>query len=182
LVDRLALFFISNPVFRNVLARTHIMKVIQFEGTIEEFKVIAYLFSASPHAQTMTLTTSPEVMDTPAAHQPPATPAVAVTPVEAIHALARRLPPSEGQKKLFQALKDGPVSKEELLDITGWTAAELRGTLGALGKRVNGTPAVHAAGLPPSSDAIIQGTRQGDSWIYALQEYALEALRDEGLL
>ncbi len=158
------------------------MKVIQFEGTPDEFKVVAYLFSAPAPTHAMTLTTSPEVTETSGSANQIALPAITVSPVDAIRALARRLPLSEGQKKLFQALKDGPLSKEELLDVTGWTPAELRGAMGALGKRVHGTREVHAAGLPTDSSAIIEATRHDKSWIYALRSHALEALQAEGLI
>lgn len=158
------------------------MKVIQFEGTPDEFKVVAYLFSAPVLDPVVGLTPSPEVKDQSESNNEAATPIITVTPVEAVRALLRRLPPSEGQKKFFHALKDGPVSKEALLEVTGWSPAELRGTMGALGKRVNGTPEVHAAGLPTDSNAMVESTRSGGSWVYALRSYALEALSEEGLI
>ena len=158
------------------------MKVIQFEGTPDEFKVVAYLFNGPATVPAVTLTASPEVKDLSESTNEAVSPPITVSPVEAVRALLRRLPPSEGQMKLFRALKDGPVAKEDLLEATGWSPAELRGTMGALGKRVNGTPEVHAAGLPTDSDAVIESTRNGGSWIYALRSHAREALAVEELI
>jgi hypothetical protein len=143
------------------------MKVIQFDGTPEEFKAVAHLFSKG------------ELVN---GSRSPSGTAPTIDPKSAIKKVLSRRPISEGQRALYEALADGPVEYQELLRKTGREASVMAGVLGALGRRVSNTKEIRLAGLPENSEAILHWEYDGESYVYSLRDYALEALVEEGVI
>jgi hypothetical protein len=149
------------------------MKVIKFEGTPEEFQVVAHLFSDAPPSGR----TSPTETDGDREGE------ARLDPKEAIRAMLRRRPISKGQRTVYKALADGELSYPKFLEKTGKTAAENAGVLGALGRRINMTKEIHQAGLPGNVEAVLCYRTQDDGNVFlSLTPDAEEVLQEEGII
>lgn len=149
------------------------MKVIKFEGTPEEFKVVAELFndSATPTHQASNEIEAEKERE------------VMFDPKEAIRIMLKRRPVSDGQKAVYKALADGELHYSEFQKKTGRNPDELAGVLGALGRRINETKEIHKAGLSGSVSAVIKYTQLDDgSYNVKLTPDAEEVLRAEGII
>lgn len=144
------------------------MKVMQFEGTPEEFRAVAYLFDSS----------STQPQEAPIAKDSTPT----VDPVDAVRAMLTRIPISNGQKAVYKALAGGRLAQAELFEQTGRPSQVMAGVLGALGRRINNTPEIHQAGLPGDTSAMFNWEKEAGVWYISLQPYALEALEEEGVI
>ena len=94
----------------------------------------------------------------------------------AIKKALQRRPISDGQRAVFRALANGPITYDELLQQTGRKSGEMAGILGAMGRRINNTPEIHGAGLPGSIEAIIHYEKIGTKTQMSLDTFALEVL------
>ena len=146
------------------------MKVTRFEGTPEEFKVVAHLFSDSSLPDKNS-PSDENVKEVPG-----------IEPQEAIRRMLTRLSPSDGQIAVYKALANGKLEYYEFLKRTGRVAGVMAGVLGALGRRVNNTKEIHQAGLPGNINAILKWEKEGDKGYYSLTSYALEALKAENII
>ena len=150
------------------------MKVTQFEGTSEEFQVVAsHLFPKSTADEE-------EVVATEGAKEAPAT--ESIQPQEAIRAMLTRIPIPAGQRALYEALSEGRISYDELLERTGRARPQMAGLLGALGRRINATKEVKQAGLPGNVEAVLNYERIGGKRHMSLTADAKEALEAEGVI
>ncbi len=139
-------------------------RIIEFEGTAEEFKEVQHLFDQGQAGTVSIIDTS-------------------LDPKEAITKVLRRLPVTEAQRDLYEALAGGQrVDYQQLLKRMGKESGELRGALGALGRRISATPEIKQAGLEPNVYAILNYEYEGDDVYISLKPYALEALREEGVI
>jgi hypothetical protein len=146
------------------------MKVIQFEGSREEFQAVAHLFEGSP---------APEQASdrgTGEAEQP------TLDPVTAIRRMIARREVPYGQHVIYRALADGRQEYDEFLRRAERDARRMSGTLGALGRRINETPEIHQAGLPGDTSAVLKYETEGEIRYISLTPEALEALRAEGII
>ena len=146
------------------------MKVTKFEGTAEEFKAAAHLFSDSqPTEQNDSLVKKPS--DVPS-----------IEPQEAIRRMLTRLPISDGQMAVYKALSTGRLEHNDFLRRTERKAGTMAGVLGALGRRINNTEEIHQAGLPGNTKAILKWEKEGGKVYYSLTPHAIEALKAEGVI
>ena len=150
------------------------MKITQFEGTPEEFKAVAsHIFGESTASEKEVLV-SERVEETPTAES--------IEPKEAIREMLTRIPIPPGQQALYEALSGGQISYGELLERTGRTGQQMAGLLGALGRRINGTPEIKQAGLPGNVKAVLNYERIGGKRHMDLTIHAKEALEAEGVI
>ncbi len=148
------------------------MKVTKFEGTPDEFRSVADLFGyGSPIAEQ---NLQEETMTTDEART--------IEPKEAIRRMLKRRPIPEGQKSVYQALKDGEVKAEDMPKKIGRAAAKYAGVMGALGRRINNTKEIHDAGLPANIYAVINYRKAEDGTYLSLTPDAEEVLREEGVI
>lgn len=142
------------------------MRVIQFEGTPDEFSTIEHLFrnpSIPNHDDSSDVT-----KDSPSS----------IEPKEAIRCMLTRRPVSKGQQAVFTALAEGKLEYEELLRRTGISSGSMAGVMGALGRRISNTSEIRQAGLKGNTTAIMEY----DKGYLSLTKDALEVLREEGLI
>jgi hypothetical protein len=153
------------------------MKLIKvvFEGSVEEYRSsgVASLFNGHAHVDSSGSQEGGKKEDAKED---------AIEPKEAVRRMLQRLPMSDSLRELFLVLKDGPQSIDEIKAKTGWESSKLRGVIGGLGRRASGTPEVQMSGLDASSAAVLKWEQVGNSWIYSLQPYAAEALKQEGII
>lgn len=143
------------------------MKIIKFEGAVEEFKAVAHLFGDMPPSELVVEGSEVEPN---------------MKPQDAIRCMLTRIPISDGQMAVYKALSSGRVEYNELLRQTGRTSGTMAGVLGALGRRINTTKEIHLAGLKGSTEAILNWEIEGDKGYYSLTPQAIEALRSEGVI
>jgi hypothetical protein len=143
------------------------MKMLMFEGTTQEFDAVAHLFRGANHG---------EILDAHAASEPE------IDPASAVRRMLKRRPVSEGQRDVYSALADGPVEYNEFLKVTHRKSSEMAGVMGALGRRISNTKEIRSAGLPANSGAIFTWEQDGDKQYISLKDYAIEALREEGII
>lgn len=140
------------------------LRVVEFEGTPEEFAVVRPHLSES-------VTGEEEVPDSEA-----------IEPVEAIRQMLTRRPIAHGQRVLYEALSEGRLAYDELLERTGRAGQQMAGLLGALGNRINNTPEIHRAGLPGNVEAVLKYERIDGKRHLSLTPHAREALEAEEVI
>ncbi len=147
------------------------MKVIIFEGTPEEFKVVGHLFAEASIAPASSPSTDG------------AESTVLMDKKEAIRIMLKRATIHSGQRAVYKALADGELSYDDFLKKTGKTPYENAGVLGALGRRINSTPEIHQAGLPGNVAAVLHYRKLDDgNFFLSLQPDAEAVLREEGII
>lgn len=146
------------------------MKVTRFEGTPEEFKVVAHLFGDSPLPD-KNGSSDENMREVPD-----------IEPQEAIRCMLTRLSSSDGQIAVYKALANGKLEYNEFLKRTGRVAGVMAGVLGALGRRVNNTKEIHQAGLPGNASAVLKWEKEGGKEYISLTPHALEALKAENII
>lgn len=152
------------------------MKVIIFEGTPEEYASVAGLINNPNQTLAQIEEVEPKVM-------PKSSPTI--EPKEAVRRVLKRIPISKGQRQVFAALANGPLKHSDLLEKTGKTAEEMAGILGALGRRINGTKEIHAAGLPGNVYALLDYQEDKElegRHIIGLTENAYAIMKEEGVI
>lgn len=137
------------------------VKSLQFEGTPEEFKAVAYMFDGS---HTETERESDEI--------------VTINAKDAIRTMITRRPLPNGQRELYLALINGPLEYDEFTRKMGRTPQQMRGLMGALGKRVNATEEVHQAGLPCDSTLVVKTFQKNDKKYVSLTDDVLEVIKE----
>lgn len=142
------------------------MKIVMFEGTTEEFEAVAHLFGKL----------SPSSEESANGHEP------TIEPQKAIRNMLSRIDIPNGQLAVYKALVNGRLEYNELLAKTGRVSREMSGVLGALGRRINGTEAIHKAGLPGNTSAVLVREKEGGKEYFSLTPDALEALRAEEVI
>ena len=148
------------------------MKVTQFEGTAEEFKIVANLFSnKSNEEESITNENGLALED-----------GKVVEPKEAIRKVITRRPVSKGQKAVYNELANNELSPDELAQKIGRTPEQLRGVLGALGKRISNTKEIKQADLPENVTAILRYRSTDEGWFISLTPDAKEVLKEEGII
>lgn len=96
------------------------------------------------------------------------------------HDVLSRIPIPEGQKSLFKVLRQLPpdqyISKSELARRMGRPEDGLKGVLGALGRRINGTSSVSTN---PGMGLMIDWVQRDGEWHYRLKEDFRRFLDDQ---
>ncbi|MFW6126126.1 MAG: hypothetical protein ACOC58_03385 [Chloroflexota bacterium] len=142
-------------------------RVVEFEGTPEEFEVVKpHLGESTPNEEAVSVSETNEPVE----------------PEEAIRRMLTRRPISNGQRALYEALSEGRLAYDELLERTGRTGQQMAGLLGALGSRINSTRAIHQAGLPGNVGAVLKYERIDGERHLSLTPDAREALEAEGVI
>lgn len=127
---------------------------LTFVGTVEEFAAIAHLFGGTARSA-------------PPADEP-----------ELIRRVLERKQVPPGQRALLRALYragDAGLDAPELARAMDRSEPELAGVLGALGRRINGTPGANTA-EPPGITLMLDVTAAGNGWNYRLRDAARAAL------
>ena len=148
------------------------MKVTQFEGTAEEFKTVAHLFSknmAQEEPATNEISTEIEKKEE-------------IEPKEALRKMINRIPLNKHHKALFKALSEGETRLDKLGNKINITPEQFRGVMGGLGRRISGTKEIKKAGLPESVKAVIFYRKIDDGWSVSLTADAKEVLMEEGII
>lgn len=140
------------------------MKIIKFTGTPEEFGAVSHLFEDGDHDNQVTEE------------------APSVSRRDAIRAVFRRRAIPEGQELVFRALAKGEISYDELVNRTQKSRKEQAGVLGALGKRVKGTPEIGLAGLPQNITSIINYRKIDGTTFLSLTDDASAVLLEEEII
>ena len=138
------------------------MKITIFEGTPEEYKAVAGHLGKKAEV-------SPEGEKELISHQ------------DAYRAMLMRRSIQDGQRDLYKTLADGYLKWTVYLERMKRTEEQIRGIHGALGRRINQTPEIHAAKLPGSLDAVIDWSRDGTNTIGLKSEF-LEVLKEMQLV
>lgn len=139
-------------------------RIVEFEGTRDEFDVVKpHLGESTPGEE--------EVSE-----------GESIEPVEAVRQMLTRRPISNGQRALYEALSEGRLAYEEVLERTGRTGQQMAGLLGALGSRINSTEAIHQASLPGNVEAVLKYERIDGKRHLSLTPHAKEALEAEGVI
>jgi hypothetical protein len=138
------------------------MKITIFEGTPEEYQSVAGFLGKNAEV-------SSEGAKELISHK------------DAYRAMLMRRSIKEGQRKLYKTLADGYLKWSVYLERMGRTEEQIRGIHGALGRRINQTPEIHAARLPGSLDAVIDWSRDGANTIGLNPEF-LEVLKEMKLV
>jgi hypothetical protein len=98
--------------------------------------------------------------------------------------ILRRRDIPKGQRDLFRALDEGGNSglgSEELAQRMGGTLIELRGVLGAFGKRINATPGIRETqGRKPGIRLVLRVERKSGQNRYWLKPEFQTILKDKG--
>ena len=144
-----------------------IRSIVEFEGTPEEFQTVAHIFGPVD-SETMADEDEEEVP--------------MISPTEAIRVMLNRIPISNGQMRVYKILAEGRLEHDEFLRRAERSSQEMAGVMGALGRRINGTKEIHAAGLPGNTLALFEWPKEGGKNYIELKPYALEALQVEGLI
>jgi hypothetical protein len=150
-----------------------------FEGTVEEYQVIApQLFE--------------EAEDTSIQLDEPARPlrepvAVEIDDVsEVMRAVLRRMQIPNGQMALFRALYqagDEGMSQESLAEAMNRTPDQLYGVLGAFGRRINSTPGIPLSNQKkPGIGFVLRAVWKDGQYRYWLKPEFRSVLEDEGLV
>lgn len=148
------------------------MKVTKFEGTPEEFQVVAHLFSDTPAPDKSLPSQGNGIAEGEGNKQKK----------EAIRLMLTRRDIHSGQKAVYKALADGELSYAELLEKLNKTPEQMRGIMGALGRRVANTPEIVKAGLPGHVGAVVHYRKADDGWHLSFTSEAKEVLQEEGLI
>lgn len=139
-------------------------RVVEFEGTPEEFEVVKSHLGESTPGEGEDSTSEP------------------IDPVEAIRRMLTRRSISNGQRAVYEALSEGRLAYNDLLERTGRTGPQMAGLLGALGSRINSTPEIHRAGLPGTVEAVLEYEKVDGERHLSLTPHAQEALEAEGVI
>jgi hypothetical protein len=140
---------------------------VEFEGTPEEFQSVAYIFASMD---------SEDRAEEEDEEEP------VVSPTDAVREMLNRIPIRNGQRAVYRSLANGRLEYGEFLRKTNRKGQEMAGVLGALGRRINGTEAIHDAGLPGDTDALFEWPKVAGKKYIELKPYALEALKIEGVI
>lgn len=138
------------------------LESMRFEGTPEEFKAVAHLFedpTSKEEGKKLEEVTEMEKKD-------------------AIRTMITRRKLPNGQRELYLALMDGPLEYDELLAKTSRSPEQMRGLIGALGKRVNATGEVHEAGLVGDSTLVLNTYLESGKKYIGLTDEVLEVLKE----
>jgi len=111
------------------------MKITIFEGSPEEYKAVASHLGKN-------LDESPEVEKETVDHK------------DAYMAMLQRAEIKTGQQDMYKILSHGELAWNEYSKRMNRSDSQIRGVHGALGRRINNTPEIHAAGLPGNINAI----------------------------
>jgi hypothetical protein len=139
-----------------------------FDGNAEEFASVADLFRGDALED---LAAAPEQLGgAPDAE------------ARLIRRVLTRRKPVDGQVALYRALAaaDGSwLSLDQLASATGRRPRALTGVLGALGRRVNATPGIAAAGRVGAGIALLLDLERRESgWHYRLRPATRDVLKD----
>ena len=140
------------------------MKITIFEGTPEEYKEVAHVLG-----KTTDDTSKPESEK------------VTISRKDAYRAILKRAIIHDGQKDMYRILAKGEMPKPEFYKLMNRTDEQMRGVLGALGRRIGGTPEILEVGLPGNVNAVIDWNKNGKNTISLKPEF-LEVLKEEGLI
>ncbi len=138
-----------------------------FEGSVDEYAVVRPQFEA---------TEQPAISEEPLTEH---------DVYDDVRRVLRRLPIPDNHRRLFQVLAaagESGMKRSELRDALDITDGELNGVLGALGRRVNGTPGLNFNKGQGLALNLFFDTSKGHEWHYRLRPQAYKALQDEGLL
>jgi len=97
-----------------------------------------------------------------------------------IREVLHRLPVPRGQQELYKALYhsgDKGLSYSQIAEVMNRTEQEIAGVLGALGRRVNGTPGVSG---DEGIGLLFIIERVGDEWHYRMKPELRQVLEEEG--
>jgi hypothetical protein len=137
------------------------MKITIFEGTPEEYKLVAESLGKKPNESTEKDKESIDVK-------------------EAYRAMLKRAPIHQGQRDLYKILSKGEMIWTEYNKKMGRTPEQIRGVHGALGRRINGTPEIHQAGLAGNMSAI--SNWDNSTGKTSLKPLFIEVLKEEELI
>ncbi len=138
------------------------MKITIFEGTPEEFKSVVNVLG---NTTISSLKEEDAQIDIKKAYK----------------AMLHRAQIHEGQKDLYRILAKGEISKPELYGLMDRSDEQMRGVLGALGRRISGTPEIMEAGLPGDINAIMVWNKTSNNTISLKPEF-LEVLIEEKII
>ena len=139
-------------------------RIVEFEGTPEEFEVVKPHLSESTPGEEGVSNSEP------------------IEPEEAIRRVLSRRKIPNGQRALYEALSEGRLAYDQLLERTGRTAQQMAGLLGALGNRISSTSEIRQAGLPENVEAVLKYERIDGKRHLSLTPHARKALEAEGVI
>lgn len=147
------------------------MKITKFEGTVEEFKVVSRLFEDNIANGNVGAPEPTPTMDEEEAR--------ILARKAAYKTMLNRRPIPEGQLDVYKALSEGELEYQEYLRRMKRTNYEVAGVHGALGKRINRTPAITEAGLPGNMEAVVTWRNEGGKYFLSLKPEFVEVLIEE---
>ena len=133
------------------------MKITIFEGTPEEYKEVASHLGKNSDGPSESEKNQVSVKD-------------------AFRAMLTRAKIHNGQLDMYRILAEGDLLWNEYCKRMNRSESQIRGVHGALGRRINGTPEIHAAGLPGNCSAI--WTWNSSTGITGLKPDFVEVLKE----
>jgi hypothetical protein len=137
------------------------MKITIFDGTPEEFKLVANVIGNNSIAPSVNENGSVSIK-------------------EAYRAVLKRALIHNGQRNMYNVLANGELHWNEYNKLMKRTPQQIRGVHGALGKRINQTPEIHKAGLPGNLNAVLDWNIEEKT--IGLKPEFLEVLKEEGII
>ena len=156
------------------------MRIVILEGTVEEVSQVLKLIPELSPSKVFTEREETQA-ETPLPEKDQVDTNKSVSIEFAALVLTRRPALSNRLKKALTALArqhPGWLSATELQQVTNYQPAQLNGMLGAFGRRISRTDG-HETGAQFYE---YQWNEELDCWMYRLQENALEALEQVGLI
>jgi len=150
------------------------MKIIKFEGTAEEFKVVANIFEDNNERENVGALEPTQTIDEEEGKK--------LARKIAYKTMLNRRAIPEGQLAVYRALLQGELYYQEYLRRMNRSDHEVAGVHGALGKRINRTAAIHEAGLPGNMDAVATWRNEGAKRFLSLKPEFVEVLLEERIV
>ena len=150
------------------------MKIIKFEGTVEEFRAVNGLFDDSDTIENSSSRVTMDQMNKEANSLS--------AQKNALKAMLNRIPIPDGQLDIYRSLSNGELEYSEYLKRMDRVAGEVAGVHGALGRRINHTKEIIESGLPGNMNAVIIWRKSGGKDYVSLKPEFIEVLREEGII